>query len=106
MLEPGEFEQFLSLLRAATPSAKPNTRSRVALALAYYEQATGFHESNINAAIHHAVELVGPPCEQCGKVLRTPTAARCLLCGSVRAPGAWVNQRRVPLPRKVEPEGD
>jgi hypothetical protein len=49
-----------------------------------YERITGFRESNANAVMHHRLALYGPPCQSCGKPLRTPNAARCMVCGSLR----------------------
>lgn len=97
MLEPDEFAEFSELRRAGMHAVGVPIEERYRAALEFYERVTGFHEANINAASHHAVELVGPPCERCGKVLRTPTASRCLLCGAVRAPGPWAAKRHVPL---------
>ena len=51
------------------------------LALALYEQQTGFHETNINALWHHRVSLYGPACSACGVPLRTPQATYCAHCG-------------------------
>ena len=45
-----------------------------------YSRITGFDETNINAILHHIVELRGPPCKACGKPLRTPVAKLCAAC--------------------------
>ena len=50
----------------------------------YYSELTGFYESNHNAIMHHQISIYGPPCEACGKPLRTPQAAFCAACGKVR----------------------
>ena len=97
MLEPDEFATFSELRRAGVHAVGTAVEDRFRAALEFYERVTGFHETNINAASHHAVELFGPACEQCGKVLRTPTASRCVLCGAVRAHGPWAANRHVPL---------
>ena len=53
--------------------------------LARYKDLTGFDETNVNALYHHRIELYGPPCHVCGKLLRTPAARRCVECGAVRS---------------------
>jgi hypothetical protein len=52
--------------------------------LTLYRELTGFAETNSNALWHHRIALYGPACRQCGKVLRTPVAKRCVECGAVR----------------------
>lgn len=46
-----------------------------------YTKLTGFEETNANAVWHHRISLYGPPCEACGKPLRTPQARFCAECG-------------------------
>jgi hypothetical protein len=53
-------------------------------ALKAYGVITGYNERNLNALWHHRVSLYGPPCQKCGKPLRTPKAAYCAECGAVR----------------------
>ena len=51
-----------------------------------YERITGVRAANIGAFYHHVESLYGPPCQTCGKPLRTPRARFCGACGaSVRA---------------------
>ena len=45
-----------------------------------YKRITGFPETNPTALNHHQVALYGPPCEYCGKPLRTPDAKLCAAC--------------------------
>lgn len=49
-----------------------------------YKQMTGMDESNENTIMHHRISIYGPPCERCGKPLRTPQASFCAACGAVR----------------------
>jgi len=52
------------------------------LALDFYFELTNFRETNINAIWHHMTSLYGPPCQECGKPLRTPKAKWCAACGA------------------------
>lgn len=53
-------------------------------ALTRYRELTGFVETNVNALWHHRLSLFGPPCQSCGKPLRTPSAKHCAECGAAR----------------------
>jgi CheY-like chemotaxis protein len=53
--------------------------------LAEYERVTGYRETNPNAIYHHVLSQYGPPCQFCGKPLRTPQA---IFCGSCMKPVA------------------
>ena len=55
-------------------------------ALAEYYRITGFRETNPAALWHHQLALYGPPCEACGKPLRTPQAKLCAACWAPRQP--------------------
>ena len=50
--------------------------------LDYYNNLTGFDETEPNAILHHAIEMFGPHCENCGKPYRTPKAKLCAACGN------------------------
>jgi hypothetical protein len=45
-----------------------------------YKRTTGFPETNPMALYHHKAWMYGPPCEWCGKPLRTPEAKMCGAC--------------------------
>ncbi len=45
-----------------------------------YKRITGFRETVPNAVAHHRVSMYGPPCNACGKPLRTPRAKFCAGC--------------------------
>jgi hypothetical protein len=49
-----------------------------------YALFTGVAEDVPNAVWHHVASLYGPPCEHCGKPLRTPQARWCPACGGWR----------------------
>jgi len=49
-----------------------------------YNRITGFGETNPSAVWHHRIALYGPPCGECGKPLRSPTASFCAACGAAR----------------------
>lgn len=52
--------------------------------LDYYNNLTGFGETNPNAILHHVIDLYGPDCENCGKPYRTKEATYCPKCGNKR----------------------
>lgn len=52
--------------------------------LDYYNNLTGFEETNPNAIMHHFIDMYGPDCEKCGKPYRTETATFCPKCGNKR----------------------
>lgn len=95
MLDEDEYAVALNLYRDGIKATKKfrqkwgvslkeaNLQERFRPLLDYYERATGFHESNENAVMHHRISLYGPPCEKCGRPLRTPKAK---LCGSCMFP--------------------
>jgi len=64
--------------------AEANAKGFGQRALDIYEQITGFHETNPNALFHHRRSVFGPPCNACGKPLRTPEARSCAACGALR----------------------
>ena len=107
MLEDDEFEQVLAARKSGERRSvfhrlwqrREDIRGRFGQEkmLRAYNDITGFDETNPNAVYHHVVSAYGPPCEACGKVLRTPTASGCLECGEKRPAGNWMEHRTVPL---------
>jgi hypothetical protein len=93
MLDEGEWAELAPLLSKVPQDIKAYRESTGApldqavrqgferAALARYEQLTGFPESNVNALWHHRLADVGPPCDACGKPMRTRVARFCAECG-------------------------
>lgn len=52
--------------------------------LDYYNDLTGFGETEPNAIVHHFVDMYGSDCENCGKPYRTKKASFCAACGNKR----------------------
>jgi len=50
-------------------------------ALDKYRQLTGAVETDVNVLWHHRLADQGPPCEACGRRLRTIDARFCAECG-------------------------
>ncbi|MBB4128785.1 hypothetical protein GGR77_004116 [Xanthomonas translucens] len=50
-------------------------------ALQLYEEITGCQETNPDVIRRHRISMYGPPCDACGKPLRTPQASFCAACG-------------------------
>ena len=50
--------------------------------LDFYNELTGFGETEPNAIMHHRIAQYGIPCEKCGKPYRTPKASFCAACGN------------------------
>ena len=57
-------------------------------ALRLYREITGYPETSPHVLWHHQIALYGPPCQACGKPLRTPRAKRCFECGRSRQESA------------------
>ena len=85
MLDKQEFAIASKLYSEGFSIAKVNLQDRFKELLDYYNGLTGFGETEPNAIMHHAIELIGPDCENCGKPYRTPEAKICALCGNKRS---------------------
>jgi hypothetical protein len=79
MLDETEYQ----LVVATKNASKIPMRERLNAALKEYNHITGAEETNPNAIWHHRRSMYGPPCNSCGKPLRTPKA---MLCGSCMNP--------------------
>ena len=53
--------------------------------IAGYHMFTGVLLDSPNPIWHHVVSVHGPPCTQCGKLLRTKKASYCVACGATVA---------------------
>ena len=74
------YGEGFNLGKAGTPRKK-----RFQAVLDYYNDLTGFKETEPNAIMHHRIAQYGPPCEKCGKPYRTPKASYCAACWNKRA---------------------
>ncbi len=63
---------------------KKDRQERFKELLDYYNDLTGFGETEPNAIMHHSLGQIGPDCEKCGKPYRTPKAKLCAACGNRR----------------------
>ena len=52
---------------------------------ALYLKMTGTSDVDHQEILRHRFSLLGPPCEKCGKELRTPHARKCVECGHLRS---------------------
>lgn len=60
--------------------------------LDYYNELSGFEETEPNAIMHHRIELYGPPCENCDKPYRTSKASFCAACGHKRTTNLLIGE--------------
>jgi hypothetical protein len=73
--------------RKASEWGKPleQVQARFASVLAAHEKLTGDRDLKWDEIAKHRIGEFGPPCEGCGKNLRTPLASKCFECGHVVA---------------------
>jgi len=66
------------------PMKKSDEGTLYAEVAARYRELTGVSDVAPREILRHRLSLVGPPCKNCGKELRTPQAKKCVECGHVR----------------------
>ena len=84
MLDKEEFAIVSALYQKGFRVLKKDRQERFKELLDYYNDLTGFKETEPNAIMHHSLEQIGPDCEKCGKPYRTPKAKLCAACGNKR----------------------
>lgn len=84
MLDNKEFAIASELYANGFKIAKTNRQERFKELLEYYNNLTGFGETEPNAIMHHSLRQIGTDCENCGKPYRTPKAKLCVACGNKR----------------------
>lgn len=84
MLNKEEFAITYELYGKGFKALKKDRQERFKELLDYYNDLTGFEETEPNAIMHHSLEQIGPDCENCGKPYRTPKAKLCAACGNKR----------------------
>lgn len=84
MLDKEEFTIASELYSIGFKIAKANRQERFKELLEYYNNLTGFGETEPYAIMHHSLEQIGSDCESCGKPYRTPKAKLCAACGNKR----------------------
>jgi hypothetical protein len=101
MLDESEWLQLAPLMYRTLGNSGPHVRPRAALpdsdldrtcaaARAKYRELTGYDETQVAAIWHHQLRLYGPPCANCGRLLRTANARYCSGCGAFAARRAAV----------------
>ena len=94
MLDEPEFESVQDAYRvgaeevkharrlADRPPSKSDTARIAAGVAARYLELTGVSGPGSEEILRHRLSRLGPPCQECGKELRSPRARKCLECGS------------------------
>lgn len=82
MLDNEEFAIASKLYSKGFKIANENRQNRFKELLDYYNNLTGFGETEPNSIMHHSLEQIGSDCENCGKPYRTPKAKFCAACGN------------------------
>lgn len=84
MLNEKEYVIASKLYTKGFKTLREGRQERFKELLDYYNDLTGFGETEPNAIMHHAIALFGPDCENCGKPYRTSKAKLCVACGNKR----------------------
>lgn len=84
MLDKEEFAIASELYSNGFKIAKSNRKEKFKELLEYYNNLTGFGETEPNAIMHYSLEQIGPDYENCKKPYRTPKAKLCGNCGNKR----------------------
>ena len=84
MLDEEEYSLAFKLYSDAFKAKEKTRIERFKPLLDYYNNLTGFQETEPNAIMHHRISQYGPPCESCDKPYRTPEASLCAACGNKR----------------------
>jgi hypothetical protein len=66
---------------ADRPLSKSDTAWIAASVTARYLELTGVSGPDSEEILRHRLSRFGPPCQKCGKELRSPRANKCLECG-------------------------
>jgi len=92
MLDEDEYRHILELYvacaesakqkRAAASARRPSLDELFEPVRKEYERMTGVADCHHNAIMHHRIVEYGPPCQVCGKPLRTARACFCAACGA------------------------
>lgn len=93
MLDEDEFRIAFKLYRDRIRILTSEEKDQPDPLLVYYNNLTGFGETNPNAIMHHRISHYGPPCENCGKPYRTPAAKFCAACGNQRESSENTDER-------------
>ncbi len=84
MLDDEEYAIASKLYAKGIKVLKKDRQERFKELLDYYNDLSGFGETEPNAIMHHSLEEIGSDCEKCGKPYRTPKAKLCAACGNKR----------------------
>lgn len=84
MLEGEESTIASQLYSEGFKTLEKDRKKRFKKLLDYYNELTGFGETEPNAIIHHFADMYGPDCKNCGKPYRTHKASFCAACGNKR----------------------